>query len=173
MQHRPGKSIGHADGLSRIPFVNQVTTSQIKRKLDEPVETKFLEHIQKKGNLLESKDSLAHCISLELKRPAGVARENSVQLSLELFVQEIDDRFIYHLVTKKRLFQTPTYDILRQSLEAMMNHANKHKFTQISKPTADFGLDRLERHKVVCVIKKICAHSNSTITVYDRNKSQK
>ena len=27
VKHRPGKSIGHADGLSRIPIVNQVTTS--------------------------------------------------------------------------------------------------------------------------------------------------
>ena len=39
VQHRPGKSIGHADGLSRIPIVNQVSTSQSKEKLDEPVKT--------------------------------------------------------------------------------------------------------------------------------------
>ena len=30
VQHRPGKSFGHADGHSRIPIVNQVTTSQSK-----------------------------------------------------------------------------------------------------------------------------------------------
>ena len=41
VQHRPGKSIGHADGLSRIPIVNQVTTSQNKEKLDEPVKKTF------------------------------------------------------------------------------------------------------------------------------------
>ena len=27
VQHRPGKSIGHADGRPRMPNVNQVTTS--------------------------------------------------------------------------------------------------------------------------------------------------
>ena len=34
VQQRPGKSIVHADGLSRIPIVNQVTTSRSKEELD-------------------------------------------------------------------------------------------------------------------------------------------
>ena len=42
VQHRPGKSIGHADGLSGIPIVNHVTSSKSKEKLDEPVKTIFL-----------------------------------------------------------------------------------------------------------------------------------
>ena len=74
VQHRPGKSVGHADGLSRIPFVNQVTTSQSKEKLDEPLKTKFFELIHKNGNLFESKDSLAHCISSDFEMSAGIAR---------------------------------------------------------------------------------------------------
>ena len=45
VQHIPGKSIGHADGLSRIPIVNQVTSSQSEEKPDEPVKTKFFELI--------------------------------------------------------------------------------------------------------------------------------
>ena len=45
VQHRPGKKIGHVDGLSRIPIVNQVTTSQSKEKLDEPVKTIFFHHL--------------------------------------------------------------------------------------------------------------------------------
>ena len=59
VQHRPGKSIGHADGPSRIPVVNEVTTSQSKEKLDEAEKTKFFELIPKNGNLFESIDSLA------------------------------------------------------------------------------------------------------------------
>ena len=49
-----------------------------------------------------------------------------------LFVPKLDDRFIYHLVTKKRFFQKPTYDSLRQSLEALTKHANNHKVTHIN-----------------------------------------
>ena len=87
-----------------------------------------------------------------------------------LFVQQVGDRSIYHLVTKKRFFQKPTYDSLRQSLEAMTNHANKQKVTQISMPKAGCGLDRLEWYKVERLIREICAQSNLTITVYDQNK---
>ena len=89
-----------------------------------------------------------------------------------LFVQQLDDRFIYHLVTKKRFFQKSTYDSLRQLLEAMKNHATKHKVTQISMPKAGCGLDRLEWHKVERLIREICAQSNLTITVYDQYKDE-
>ena len=83
VQHRPDKSIGHTGGLSRIPIVNQVTTSQSKEKLDELVRTKFLEHIHENGDLFESKGPLARCILSDIKISAGIARENSVQLSQE------------------------------------------------------------------------------------------
>ena len=143
VQHRPGKSIGHADGLSRIPIVNQVTTSQSKERLDEPAKTKFFELIQKGGNLFESKGSLAHCISSDFKMSAGIAHSFKHKFPYNfpestfspLFFQETDDRFIYHFVTKKRFFQKPTYNSLRQSLqslEAMTNHANKHKVTEVT-----------------------------------------
>ena len=147
VQHRPGKSSGHADGLSRTQIVNQVTGSPSKEKLDEPVKMKIFELNYKTGNLFESKDSLAHCISSDFKMSAGIARSFKRKFPYNfpentnspLFVQKLDDRFIYHLVTKKRFLQKPTYDSLRQSLEARINHANKNKVTQISclKPVAD------------------------------------
>ena len=64
--------------------------------------------------------------------------------SSPFFVQQLGNRFVHHLVTKKGIFQKPTYDSLRQSLEARTNHAKKHKVTQISMPKAGCGLDRLE-----------------------------
>ena len=70
VQQGPGKSIGHAEGLSQIPIVNQFIASQSKEKPIEPVKTKFFELIHKNGNLLESKDSLAHCISSDFKMSA-------------------------------------------------------------------------------------------------------
>ena len=178
MQHRPRKSNGHADGLSRVPNVNQVTTSQSKEKPDEPVKTKFFELRHKNGNLFESKVSLAHCISSDFKMSAGIAQSFKRKFPYKvpqstnspLSVQQADDRFIYHLITKKIFFQKPTYDSLRQSLEAMTKHANKHKVTEISMPKAGCGLDRLEWYKVERLIREICAQSNLTITVYDQRK---
>ena len=121
VQHRRGKSIGHADGLSRKPIVNQVANSQSNEKLDESVKTKFFELIHKKGNLFESKDSLAHCTSSDFKMSAGIARSFKRKFPYNFpksknfppFVQQLDERFIYHLVTKERFFQKPTYDSLR------------------------------------------------------------
>ena len=54
----------------------------------------------------------------------------------------------------------------------MTNHANKHKVTQISMPKVGCGLDRLEWHKVECLIKELCAQPNLTITVYDQSKDE-
>ena len=144
VQHRAGKSIDHADGFSRIPIVSQVTNSKSQEKLDEPVKTKFFEIIHKNGNLFESEESLAHCISSDFKMSDGIARSFQRKFPYNfpestnspLFVQQIKDSFIYHLLSKKRSFQKPTYDSLRQSLEAMTNHANKNKVTQISMPKA-------------------------------------
>ena len=89
-----------------------------------------------------------------------------------LFVQQLDDLFIYTLVTKKRFFQKPAYDSLRKSLEAMINHANKYKVTHISMPKAGCGLDRLEWYKVERLIEQICAQPSLTITVYDQSKDE-
>ena len=115
VQHRPGKSIGHSVGLSPIPVVNQVTTSQNKENLDDP-EKFFFELIHKNGSLLESKDSLAQCISSDFKLSAGIARglkrkfpyNFPESIIFPLFVQQLDDRFIYHLVTNKRFFEKHT-----------------------------------------------------------------
>ena len=89
-----------------------------------------------------------------------------------LFVQQVADRFIYHLVKKKRFFQKPTYDSLRQSFEAMTNHANKHKVTQIGMPKAGCRLDWLEWYQVERLIREIFAQSNLTITVYEQNRDE-
>ena len=63
VQHRSGKSIGHADGLSRIPFVNQLTTSASKKKLDEAVKQSSLNSIIKLVIFLNQKTHLhtAYC----------------------------------------------------------------------------------------------------------------
>ena len=180
VQHRPGKSIGHADVIPQTHIVNQVTISKIKEELEESVKTIIFELIHKNGNLFESKDPLAHCVSSDFKMSAGIARSFKRKFPYNFpettnspfFVQQVDDRFIYHLVTKKRFFQKPTYDRLRQPLEAMTEHANKQKVTQISMPKAGCGLDRLEWYKVESLIKETCAQSNLTIIVYDQSKDE-
>ena len=121
MQRRLGKSIGYADGPSRIPNLNQVTTSPREGKLGEPVETKSFQPIHKSCNLFESKGSLGHCFLSDLRMSAEKARSFKRKfpynfpesINSPIFVQQTEDRFIYLLVTKKRFYQKPTYDSLR------------------------------------------------------------
>ena len=112
VQHQPGQSIGHSDGLSWTPIVNQITTSYNKQGVDKFKRMKSFEPVYKNGSLFDPRDSLADCISSEVKLSPGVARsskrkfpytfpENTNSL---LCVQQIDDPFIYHLVTKKSIF---------------------------------------------------------------------
>ena len=76
----------------------------------------FIELIHKNGSLLESKDSLAHCISSDFKLFAGIARglkrkfpyKFAESIIFPLFVQQLDDRFIYRLFTSKRFFEKHT-----------------------------------------------------------------
>ena len=111
----------------------------------------------------------AECPNFKRKFPYNIPENTNSPLS----VQQVGDRFIYHLVTKKRFFQKPTYECLRQSLEAMTNHANKLNFTRIRMPKAGCELDRLEWLKVERLIMEKCAQSNLTITVYDQSKDEK
>ena len=107
LQHRPGKSNGHADGPPRIPIVDQVATSQYKENQNEPEETKFWEPIHENGNLFESKDSLAHCILSSFEMSAGIAGSLMHKFPYKLpqstnsplLIQRIHDLFIYQLVS--------------------------------------------------------------------------
>ena len=118
-------------------------------------------------------NSLAHCISSDFKMSAGNARSFwrkflcnfPESTNSPVFVLQRNGCFIYNLVRKKHFFQKPTYDSLQQTIEAMTNHADKHKITQIIVPKAGCGHVRLEQHKVERPIEQTCAQSDLTITV--------
>ena len=90
--HRPGKSIVHADGLSRTPSkaLNMVSTQPKINTQDDtgserqnrPPETILLE---KERNLLDSDESIAHCASTDFKMAAGLARKNVIPIEKTYF----------------------------------------------------------------------------------------
>ena len=78
--HRPDKSIRHADGLSRIPpkALNMVSTQSKINAHDNtgsewPNRSPETNLLEKEGNLLDSDESIAHCVSADFKMAAGVA----------------------------------------------------------------------------------------------------
>ena len=108
VQHRPSKSIGHADGLSLKLIVNQVTTSENKENLDKPETMNFHELMQKTGNIFETKDSLAHCMSLDFKMPAGTDQISSVS-----FRTIFQRALILHFSFNKQMIASSTIQLQR------------------------------------------------------------
>ena len=131
----PGKSIGHADGLSRTPLraFNTIATEDPaadapeedqewpNRTNESPPDPKYFQYSEIQGDLLQSTESIAHCISADFKLGAGIARgikrrfptqypDKEAIASAVNWPQWIPEsqRFVYHLLTKVRFFHKPT-----------------------------------------------------------------
>lgn len=123
-------------------------------------------------------DSLAHCISEDCRMGAGIAvlfkkKFGGVQDLLsqqkksgEVAVLKRDERFIYYLITKKRVSHKPTYETLKKSLEAMKSHCLQNGVTDLSMPRIGCGLDGLQWEKVSEMIEEVFIATDIKITVY-------
>ncbi|KAM6232510.1 ADP-ribose glycohydrolase OARD1 isoform 1-T1 [Spheniscus humboldti] len=133
-----------------------------------------------KGDLFScpQTDSLAHCISEDCRMGAGIAvlfkkKFGGVQELLdqqkktgEVAVLQREDRYIYYLITKKKVSHKPTYESMRKSLEAMKAHCLNNGVTDISMPRIGCGLDRLDWNKVSAILGEVFEDTDIKITVY-------
>ena len=76
------------------------------------------------------------------------------------------NRFIYNLVTKEKYCDTPLYESLGKSLEAMKVHCLAHGVESISMPRIGCGLDGLSWPAVRTMIKNVFQLETVRITVY-------
>ena len=133
-----------------------------------------------KGDLFSAPptSSLAHCISQDCKLGAGIAKLFRQRFGRVDDLQrmgtavggvsllQVNDRFIYNLVTKKNFWEKPTYESLQESLRAMQNHAFQHNVKEICMPKIGCGLDKLEWNKVKILLKEVFAGGITHITIY-------
>uniref|UniRef100_A0A3P9NC58 O-acyl-ADP-ribose deacylase 1 n=1 Tax=Poecilia reticulata TaxID=8081 RepID=A0A3P9NC58_POERE len=127
-------------------------------------------------------ESLAHCISEDIRMGAGIAvmfRKRFGEVSTlkeqkkvpgQCAVLTSDRRFIYYLITKQKASQKPTYDSLRGSLEDMKSHCLQNGVKRISIPRIGCGLDRLQWSKVSQILEQVFKETDITITVYSLPK---
>ena len=162
VRHRPGKPIGHADGLSRIPpnSINAIETdlpSTSTQNEIPQVATVINNYQEVISNVFDSKDSIPHCVSADFEMSAGIARHFKRKIATKypssldhsytpLWPQWLPEtrRYLYHIVTKRKNFNKPTYSTLRASLERMRAHAENNGIPRISMPCIGTGLDQLD-----------------------------
>ena len=216
VRHRPGKSIGHADGLSRIPssvivvvetnnpsfpFEEHIrpddsSTHQMhstdgsyssdQHHIDYPTPNAAAKqqhaaisiYSEAIGTLFDTQDSFGHSVSADFRMSAGIARKISrnypctypagwSHITNALWPQWLPEskRNIYHLVTKEKFYQKPTYGTLCASLERMRSHAEQHHVRKISLPCIGSGLDKLEWEQVRQLVHGVFRTSLVQITV--------
>ena len=75
-------------------------------------------------------------------------------------------RYLYHLVTKQKYFNKPTYSTLRAPSEKMRTLSENINIPRISTPCIGTGLDQLEWDKVKLLIQETFRNSPVQVVVY-------
>ncbi len=130
------------------------------------------------GDLFCSSDSLCHCVSEDLNMGKGIAvafkekfknvdelKKQQVKVGGVAMLQ-LENRFIYYLVTKVRYYHKPTYDSVRRSLETMRTHIIQNNIVSLSMPKIAAGLDGLDWDKVKQMIFEVFSKVPIKITMY-------
>lgn len=133
---------------------------------------------------------LAHCISADFKMGAGIAKKFAEMGTREWLFDLYDDKpypwngtgacvytwaanakdkykGVFHLITKGKYYEKPTYTTLRQALESLKYSASSsiHDVKKIAMPKIGCGLDRLDWNKVRPMIQDVFADTNIEILV--------
>ena len=120
---------------------------------------------------------LVHCISGDFALGAGIAKQfvkvYNMKEKLESrwdFIDKDENKTIiidnvFNLITKRKYFQKPTYDSLREALEDMKEQANNLLITKLAMPKIGCGLDRLEWSRVKEILEEIFEDTDIEILV--------
>ena len=120
---------------------------------------------------------LVHCISGDFALGAGIAKQfvkvYNMKEKLESrwdFIDKDENKTIiidnvFNLITKRKYFQKPTYDSLREALEDMKEQANNLLITKLAMPKIGCGLDRLEWNRVKEILEEIFEDTDIEILV--------
>lgn len=139
---------------------------------------KMLEIKYVEGNLFQSQDALAHCVSLDFKMGAGIALafrkifgqveelKSQVKSCPGLGTIKHSSRSIFYLVTKEKFYQKPTYATLEACLKLLQQQVLVKKISKLSIPFLGCGLDKLDWSRVEAMIKDVFKETDIEITVY-------
>ena len=129
-----------------------------------------------KGDLFDSQDCLAHCVSQDLGMAGGIAyqfkrrfggvetlRDQHKRVG-EAAMLVRNGRAIFYLVTKRRLGDYPTYDALEASLFDMYHQCKMNHIINVAMPKIGCGIDRLDWDRVENIIGR--TFRDISVTIY-------
>lgn len=127
--------------------------------------------------------TFAHCISADFGMGKGIAVEFNRRFDMKnKLIRAYPDYLtkwshcdmiggcilhenVLNLVTKKRYYSKPTYDSLREALEAAKFECARHGIQKIAMPKIGCGLDRLEWNRVRDIIQAVFRDTDIEIKV--------
>jgi O-acetyl-ADP-ribose deacetylase (regulator of RNase III) len=133
-----------------------------------------------KGDLFNcpSSDSLAHCVSADMRMGKGIAVLFKEQFGgvPELIAQrqcpggvaklQKADRFIFYLVTKAKFYHKPKYATLTESLIKMRDLCLDLGVNSVSMPKIGCGLDELNWNVVRSIIHRVFSQTDIRVNIY-------
>lgn len=135
---------------------------------------------EEKMNLLDVPQGyfIAHCISGDFTLGAGVAKQIDEAFNMKNMLRMIWGKYdttdgywcapcgnVLNLITKRRYYQKPTLDSLREALEDMRKLVDEEGIKKIAMPKIGCGLDRLNWDDVSPMIQEIFDDADVEIMV--------
>lgn len=122
---------------------------------------------------------LAHCISADFALGAGIAKkfDEVYNMRFKLFKNydgyeyECGDCLVvdnvFNLVTKPKCYHKPTYESVKEALEAMKEYMLYFDINKVAMPHIAAGLDRLQWDQVFETIKEVFEDTDVDILICD------
>ncbi len=123
---------------------------------------------------------LAHCVSTDCAYGAGIAVTFKDKYGVEkvkkktkqkktgecVVTQEGDGRTIFHLITKRKCTDLPTYGDFTNSVKHMRDWCVEHRVKSVSAPRLGCGLDKLDFQRVQDILREVFTGVDIVITIY-------
>ena len=131
-----------------------------------------------KGDLLKSRDCLAHTVSSDMKLGRGIAYQFKMKFGkVDLLRKQrrlvgdtphITDRGrkIFYLITKEKFWHKPHLYHIEEALENLKKELIKRNINSVSLPRIGTGLDCQPWAQVYSIIVRVFGNTNITINIY-------
>lgn len=141
-----------------------------------------LTYTEIKGDLFSVSEDyyLAHCISADFVMGAGIAPQFTKHFGTKYdlmrkypeYIKSFDDSDcikigrVFNLISKKFVYQKPTYDSLLGALMKMYRICEREEITKLAMPKIGCGIDGLDWEKVSKLIKIVFEDLDIDIKIY-------